>query len=56
MLFAKKIEETIDKASGDIVYPITQLSTVILDDMLLRPFLTMEQIEMLEKYDDNPSH
>ena len=52
----KKIEETIDKASGEIVYPITQLSTVILDDMLLRPFLTMEQIEMLEKYDDNPSH
>ena len=52
----KKIEETIDKASGEIVYPIIQLSTIILDDMLLRPFLTMEQIEMLEKYDDNPSH
>ena len=52
----KKIEETIDNASGEIVYPITQLSTVILDDMLLRPFLTMEQIETLQKYDDNPSH
>ena len=46
----KKIDETIDKASGEIEPKIAILSTVILDDMLLRPFLTMKQTEILEKY------
>ena len=50
-----KIEETVEKASGKTPIDINILCEYILDDMLLRQHLTMDQKEILEKYRDSKS-